>query len=82
VLDPLYVKKQDAVIVAAFDSSAQTNVLDIYNLEGQLRERLPLPPLGHDIKPVSATLLRDSVLAILVRNKDRICWIERFSIMF
>lgn len=82
VLDPLYVAGKNAFIVAAFNSSAQMNVLDVYNLEGQLRKRLALPALEHGVKPVSAALLRDSILTILVRDKDRIYWIERFSIMF
>ena len=82
VLEPLYAQAQRAIWVASFNATAQQNILDIYNLQGQLRMRLELPSLDRGVKPLSATLLRDSVLALLVRGNNGKCWIERFSVKF
>lgn len=79
VLEPLYVELHRRLVVPCFNNTAHHNVLDVYDADGQFTERLQLPALEAGVKPLSAALVQDSVLAILVRDKDGICWIERIS---
>jgi hypothetical protein len=68
-------------VSAIFDEENKINYLDIYNIEGSFIRCLKIPALK-DKYWVQDFDIDDKnyVMYLLIKNKDKISWIERFKI--
>lgn len=68
------------IIVPIFSVDGQTNYLDCYADNLQLKARYRIPALPKNVWPIWSTFKSNSELLVLVRDRLRINWVERFSI--
>lgn len=68
------------LVVPVFSADCQENYLDCYNIEGSPIKRLRIPSLEKGAVAIAATFGPYHEMFLLVQNKDRISWIEKFKV--